>query len=171
MVVKINKLVVLVVMFLLPIVGQLFATGGNTSEENIDSSVEYSDRLSDSNSDTSVVEVAEPEVVIPELTVENVRKELIKLGVENVDIVLRQSILETGWYKCDHCSLMYNNIFGFRWKGKYLKFDDWTKSVEYYKWWQGKLYKGGDYYAFLKKVGYATSKTYLQKLKQLEGTY
>ena len=169
---KINKLVVLLVVFLLPVVGQLFATAGNVSEKNVSINDNIIEALVNENYDTAiVVEEKEPEIIIPELTVENVRKELIKLGVENPDIVLRQSILETGWYKCDNCSLKYNNIFGFRWKGKYLKFDNWTKSVEYYKWWQGKLYKGGDYYVFLKKVGYATSKTYLQKLKQLEGTY
>lgn len=88
-------------------------------------------------------------------------------GVKHVDIVLRQSILETWWYKCKNCSLDNNNLFGFLYKGKYLKFDTWEDSVKYYHWWQEQLYKGGDYYAFLKRIGYATEPTYINRLKQL----
>ena len=104
---------------------------------------------------------------IPELTPENVYAELEKLGVEHPEIVLKQSILETGWYECEHCSLKHNNIFGFRYKKKYLEFESWVDGVAYYKKWQDKRYKGGDYYKFLKTIGYATSTTYISKLKQI----
>jgi len=104
----------------------------------------------------------------PELTPENVYAHLERLGVKHPEIVLKQSILETGWYECDYCSLEHNNIFGFRYKKKYLEFDTWVESVEYYKKWQEKRYQGGNYYGFLKEVGYATSRTYISKLKQIK---
>ncbi len=108
------------------------------------------------------------EEVIPELTPENVYAELEKLNVKHPEIVLKQSILETGWYDCDYCSLEGNNIFGFRYKKKYIQFENWTEGVAYYKKWQDKRYKGGDYYNFLREVGYATSKTYISKLKSIK---
>lgn len=108
------------------------------------------------------------EDVIPELTPENVYAELEKLNVKHPEIVLKQSILETGWYDCDYCSLEGNNIFGFRYKKKYIQFDNWVEGVAYYKKWQDKRYKGGDYYNFLREVGYATSKTYISKLKSIK---
>jgi hypothetical protein len=103
-----------------------------------------------------------------ELTPENVYAYLERMGVKHPEIVLRQSILETGWYECEQCSLRHNNIFGFRYKKKYLEFENWKEGVEYYKKWQDKKYKGGDYYKFLKNVGYATSTTYISKLKQIK---
>ena len=105
---------------------------------------------------------------VPELTPENVYAQLEKFGVQHPEVVLRQSILETGWYECEYCSLEHNNIFGFRYKKKYLEFNNWVEAVKYYKKWQDKRYKGGDYYAFLKEVGYATSKTYISKLKSIK---
>lgn len=86
-------------------------------------------------------------------------------GVKHVDIVVRQSVVETGWYKCTNCSLDKNNLFGFFYKGKYLEFETWQESVKYYYWWQSKLYKGGDYYEFLKRIGYAEDPNYIHKLK------
>jgi len=104
-----------------------------------------------------------------ELTIANVKIALEEHGIQHADIVLRQSILETGWYKCTSCSLNKNNIFGFWYKKKYIAFDHWSESIAYYKRWQDRHYKGGDYYAFLKKVGFATSQTYVQKLKSIKG--
>jgi len=105
---------------------------------------------------------------VPELTPENVYAQLEKFGVQHPEIVLRQSILETGWYGCEKCSLEHNNIFGFRYKKKYIEFNNWVEAVKYYKKWQDKRYKGGDYYTFLKEIGYATSKTYISKLKSIK---
>ena len=109
----------------------------------------------------------DPEVV-PELTVENVKEAIIDAGIKFPEIVLKQAILETGWLKCTKCSLNKNNIFGFYYKKKYISFDNWLECIDYYKRWQDRHYKGGDYYQFLKDVGYATSPTYVQKLKQIK---
>lgn len=101
------------------------------------------------------------------LSYTEVYREILKHEIKHPEIVLKQAILETGWFKCEYCSYDHNNIFGFRYKHKYLEFDTWQESVAYYKKWQDKRYKGGDYYDFLKKVGYATSKTYNRKLKNI----
>ena len=87
-------------------------------------------------------------------------------GVKHVDIVVRQSVLETGWYKCNNCSLDNNNLFGFiSSKGGYMKFDTWQDSVKEYAVWQRRFYKGGDYHSFLKRIGYAEDPNYIDKLK------
>lgn len=91
--------------------------------------------------------------------------------VKYPDVVLRQSILETGWYKCTNCSLRYNNIFGFS-TGKYLQFDNWIESVEYYKKWQDKympeVCSKNEYYEWLDRYGYASAKDYIKTLKQIK---
>ena len=87
-------------------------------------------------------------------------------GVKHVDIVVRQSVVETGWYKCTKCSLDKNNLFGFiSSKGGYMKFDTWQDSVKEYAVWQKRFYKGGDYHVFLKRIGYAEDPNYINKLK------
>jgi len=101
------------------------------------------------------------------LTVANLRDLLEAEGVQHADIVLRQAIQETGWFKCSSCSLSKNNIFGFYYKKKYLTYDNWQDCVKYYKRWQDRHYKGGDYYVFLKKVGFATDPMYVKRLKAL----
>lgn len=101
------------------------------------------------------------------LTIDNVRKEIEKQKILFPDIALKQAILETGYLNCTDCSLDKNNLFGFRYKGEYLKFDYWQQSVQYYKWWQSKKYKEGDYYLFLSKF-YAEDAYYIQKLKRID---
>jgi len=91
----------------------------------------------------------------------------IEQGIQEPEVVTAQAILETGWFDCEYCSLDGNNIFGFWYNDKYLNFDNWQGSVEYYKTWQDRRYKGGDYYTFLKDVGYATDTEYVIKLKQI----
>lgn len=102
--------------------------------------------------------------IFKSLTIENVRAELKRLGVKHSNIVIKQVKLETGNLKY----VRNNNLFGFRGNKGYLKFDTWQDAVQYKKKWQDKRYKGGDYYDFLIKVGYATDSTYIQKLKQIK---
>lgn len=103
------------------------------------------------------------------LTYENVRDYLIINKVKHPNIVLRQALLETGYFKCTNCSLDYNNLFGFRYHKKYIKFNNWKESVHYYANWQ--YYKAyvdsTNYYDFLINVGYATDGTYVNKLKNI----
>ncbi len=106
-------------------------------------------------------------VKTPELTIENLKIVLQQEKVKHADVVLQQAIVETGWFKCTHCSLSRNNIFGFYYKKKYLVFSDWVDCVRYYKRWQDRHFKGGDYYKFLEDVGYATNPKYVSDLKKI----
>jgi hypothetical protein len=103
------------------------------------------------------------------LTYDNVRDYLIIINVKHPAVVLKQALLETGYFKCTNCSLDDNNLFGFKYHDKYIKFSNWKESVHYYANWQ--YYKGYsdtlDYYEFLDNIGYATSITYEQKLKSM----
>lgn len=90
-------------------------------------------------------------------------------GIDHPNIVLAQTLLETGRYKCTNCSLDKNNLFGFiSRKGGYMSFNRWEESVKEYRHWQKKYYKGGDYYNFLYNIGYATDPEYINKLKLIE---
>lgn len=104
----------------------------------------------------------------PKPTVDKVCAYIVKVGIEHPDIVLKQSVLETGWYKSKFL-MSRNNLFGFVYKGKYLRFESWKKSVEYYKRWQKRHYTdpNEDYYAFLLRIKYATGESYNNTLKKL----
>jgi len=97
--------------------------------------------------------------------------------IKHKEIVLRQSILETGWYECTKCSLDKKNIFGWYYKKKYLSFTHWKESVLYYERWQKRHYESGDYYDFLeciykhrdgRCVRYATEPNYINRLKSIK---
>lgn len=106
---------------------------------------------------------------LPELTLDNVLKEIIKQDIKYPLVVLRQIIWETGWLKCESCSLDYNNLCGMGWNGNtYHKYNHWTESVQAYKVWQLKYYKEGDYYEFLEDIGYAEDSNYINKLKSID---
>lgn len=92
-------------------------------------------------------------------------------------IVLRQTILETGWYTSKNCQDR-NNVFGMK-GGKQTKtnpngykiYPSWKHSVQAYKSWQDRNYNPeycGSYYDFLEHVGYATSTEYTDKLKMIK---
>ena len=92
---------------------------------------------------------------------------ICQLGIKHPEIVVKQSILETGWYS-DPYLMSRNNLFAFRVKN-YLKFKDWKASVEYYIKWQDKHYVNlhENYFKFLIRIKYATNKypLYLKNIK------
>ena len=98
--------------------------------------------------------------------------ELKRQNVKHPEIVLAQSIEETGWYKCKNCSMSKNNIFGL-WnhkKQEYYQYDTWQLSIGGYK--RGIQYKYDtskykDYYEFLEKIGYAGNPNYISNIKKL----
>jgi len=102
------------------------------------------------------------------LNKENLLEYILERRIKYPIIVFKQAMLETGWLKCNNCSRRFNNLFGFLTKKGYLSFNHWKKSVDYYKWWQDKLYKGGDYYVFIKRIGYAEDPEYIIKLKVMD---
>jgi uncharacterized FlgJ-related protein len=95
---------------------------------------------------------------------DNLKKYIKLIGIKHPDVVYAQAKLETGNFK-SRVFRENNNLFGFIYKGKYLKFNNWLECCRYYKKWQTKYYKGGDYYIFLINIGYATDPNYNQKLK------
>ena len=98
------------------------------------------------------------------LTEENLKAELNKHKIPHANIVLAQAKLESGNFKS---SLVHShqNIFGLRKGNKYRKYSHWTECVASYKELISSRYKGGNYYAFLKEIGYAEDKKYIEKLK------
>ena len=103
---------------------------------------------------------------------------LVDYEIKHPKIVFAQMMYESGWLECKNCSWSEaNNPFGFlicttkvdgvckEWK--YESFCTLEESIEYYKSWQDKLYKGGDYYAFLKRIGYATYEGYNKRLESI----
>jgi len=105
-------------------------------------------------------------------TPKTVLAELEKQHVHYPKIVLAQSILETGWYECENCSMDNNNLFGL-WnhkKQEYFKYNTWQESIGGYK--RGIQYKFfrkdyKNYYEFLEAIGYAEDPQYIDKLKKI----
>jgi len=109
-------------------------------------------------------------------TSEKVRLELNKYEIaeEHKDIIIAQSILETGWYKSLWCK-NFNNIFGLtkRIDKKQVPqvFTKWQYSVRsyynqiYMKF--TKLKAPKTYYAFLVDLPYAMDPEYINKLKKI----
>lgn len=100
--------------------------------------------------------------------IDSVSAYICEVNIKHPEIVMRQAIFETGWFKSDFL-MKKNNLFGFRVKN-YMQFDSWKESVDYYKKWQSKYYieeKYKDYYDFLTKIKYG-NKRYVQYLKSLK---
>lgn len=98
-------------------------------------------------------------------TITEVRNELRKQGIPCADIVLAQARLETGNFTSARCKRDHN-IFCIKHGKKYATYRKWQDCVSDYKRRISSRYKGGDYYAFLKRIGYAADGRYISKLKQ-----
>lgn len=92
---------------------------------------------------------------------------LVSIDCQHPDIVTAQSLLETGHYTSYSCRTR-RNLFGLRYNHKYLIFDTWRESCDAYMSKIQYKYSGGDYYAFLEKLGYATDPEYCFKLKRIK---
>ena len=81
---------------------------------------------------------------------------------------MAQCILETG-YMSSHVCTEYNNLFGLRRPsdGSYYHFDRWEESVKAYRDYVQYKYKGGDYYAFLRNIGYASDPYYVLRVREI----
>lgn len=101
------------------------------------------------------------------LNMESVYDKLVEEGVLYPKVVLKQAICETGHFESDIC-LNNKNLFGFCTNKGYLMFETYEDCIKYYKDWQMRHYKGGDYYSFLKDYGYAEDTNYVSVLKQIK---
>ena len=96
-------------------------------------------------------------------------------GLSNVDIVVAQSILETGHYNSENCT-KNNNLFGLynSKRGRYYHFDCWWKSVLMYKesiQRESRMRTNEDYFDYLVRIGYAEDPLYIDKLKRIIKKY
>jgi len=98
-------------------------------------------------------------------TREQVLREIQRQGIHHPHIVLAQARLETGNFTSRRCRVQHN-LFGIKHQGKYASYRRWQDSVADYKRSISNRYQGGDYYAFLRRINYASDPRYIQKLKQ-----
>ena len=107
-------------------------------------------------------DITKSENHLPELTIPNLYKEIIRNGILYPKIVLAQAILETGWFRSSVCRNKHN-LFGLTnpRTGKYYEFNHWTESVRAYYTKVQYKYKVGNYLLWLDEIGYAEDPNYI----------
>lgn len=92
---------------------------------------------------------------------------LVVFQIEQPRTIAAIAIVETGWLECSKCAFKYNNLFGFRGNGKYMRFDSQEACIAYLKVWQQKKYvpwkerhPKGTYHQFLTAIKYAENMPY-----------
>ena len=110
-------------------------------------------------------DITKSESNLPELTIPNLYKEIIRNGILYPKIVLAQAILETGWFRSSVCRNKHN-LFGLTnpHTGKYYEFNYWTESVRAYHTKVQYKYKGGNYLLWLDEIGYAEDPNYIMAI-------
>lgn len=113
-------------------------------------------------------DITKSENNLPELTIPNLYKEIIRNGILYPKIVLAQAILETGWFRSSVCRNKHN-LFGLTnpRTGKYYEFNHWTESVRAYYTKVQYKYKGGNYLFWLDEIGYAEDPDYINAVENL----
>ncbi len=110
-------------------------------------------------------DITKSENNLPELTIPNLYKEIIRNGILYPKIVLAQAILETGWFRSSVCRNKHN-LFGLTnpRTGKYYEFNHWTESVRAYYTKVQYKYKGGNYLLWLDEIGYSENSNYIKTI-------
>ena len=110
-------------------------------------------------------DITKSESNLPELTIPNLYKEIIRNGILYPKIVLAQAILETGWFRSSVCRNKHN-LFGLTnpHTGKYYEFNHWTESVRAYHTKVQYKYKGGNYLLWRDEIGYAEDPNYIMAI-------
>lgn len=104
-----------------------------------------------------------------DLNVKNLLAVMDRYNVQFKKVVLAQALLETGYFTSRVCTEC-NNLFGLRRPsdGSYYEFPRWEDSVKAYCDYVQYKYKGGDYYQFLDRIGYAEDRDYTTKVRVIE---
>ena len=110
-------------------------------------------------------DITKSENNLPELTIPNLYKEIIRNGILYPKIVLAQAILETGWFRSSVCRNKHN-LFGLTnpRTGKYYEFNHWTESVQAYYTKVQYKYKSGNYLLWLDEIGYSENSNYIKTI-------
>jgi len=106
---------------------------------------------------------------------ENVLRYLDYFEIAHKDIVYKQSLIETGNFSSEIFH-QNNNLFGMHNPYKRATtstgsnrhcatYSTYLESIKDYKIYQDYYYKGGNYYNFLQRIGYAEDSVYITKLK------
>ena len=113
----------------------------------------------------NVDDIIKAENQLPELTIPNLYKEIIRNGILYPKIVLAQAILETGWFRSSVCRNKHN-LFGLinPRTGKYYEFNHWTESVRAYYTKVQYKYKGGNYLLWLDEIDYSENSNYIKTI-------
>ena len=138
----------------------------NKSEENSRNSDRKTSLKTELQKKTD--DITKSENNLPELTIPNLYKEIIRNGILYPKIVLAQAILETGWFRSSVCRNKHN-LFGLTnpRTGKYYEFNHWTESVRAYYTKVQYKYKGGNYLLWLDETGYAKDPRYVREIIQV----
>ena len=139
----------------------------NKSEENSRNS-DRKASLKTEQQQKKTDDITKSENNLPELTIPNLYKEIIRNGILYPKIVLAQAILETGWFRSSVCRNKHN-LFGLTnpRTGKYYEFNHWTESVRAYYTKVQYKYKGGNYLLWLDETGYAKDPRYVREIIQV----
>ena len=114
-------------------------------------------------------------VAVQGQTQEQVLSEIKRQGIPHPHIVLAQARLETGNFKSDLCQVN-KNLFGMkggkgtRKRNGYAAYRHWRESIKDYKDRISSRYQGGDYFAFLRRIGYAEDPAYQRKVMHIVKT-
>ena len=109
--------------------------------------------------------------------VANLYQSIKQYNIECPKTVLAIAVFESGWLECKNCAYQYNNLFGFRANGDYLKFNSIDECLAYFKTWQNTYYvpwkkrhPNGTYYEYLAHVKYAHINigNYVRTIKAVE---
>lgn len=104
--------------------------------------------------------------ILAVLNEKNLRKELNKHNIPHKNIVIAQAKLESGNFK-SNLTKTHQNIFGLKKGNNYRKYSHWSECVIDYKKHISSKYKGGSYYVFLDRIGYASNPNYITLLKSM----
>lgn len=143
----------------------------NKSEENSRNS-DIKASLKTEQQQKKTDDITKSENNLPELTIPNLYKEIIRNGILYPKIVLAQAILETGWFRSSVCRNKHN-LFGLTnpRTGKYYEFNHWTESVRAYYTKVQYKYKGGNYLLWLDEIGYAEDSDYVLVITKILNKY
>lgn len=140
---------------------------GPDNQKKLDDNSRNSDRKTSLNTELQkkADNITKTENNLPELTILNLYKEIIRNRILYPKIVLAQAILETGWFRSSVCRNKHN-LFGLTnpRTGKYYEFNHWTESVRAYYTKVQYKYKGGNYLLWLDEIGYAESPNYILEI-------
>lgn len=137
------------------------------NQKELDENSRNSDRKAYLNTEQrkNADDITKSENNLPELTIPNLYKEIIRNRILYPKIVLAQAILETGWFRSSVCRNKHN-LFGLTnpRTGKYYEFNHWTESVRAYYTKVQYKYKGGNYLLWLDEIGYAENPRYTDSI-------